>query len=151
MSRSDSNAGGHSYPEQRPVKKKKHTRRFYLTMWMKPSSMLCLEGRVGHLSRAHRFTAQARKQDEKHNGSFFSNPSPPSTGRRAASSQRHHCSATLPPCFSLATDALVVFFIQDDPFHSVLTLMTGAHSPFIFLAHSSIVFTVSYTCMIPQH
>lgn len=99
--------------------------------------------------QGHRFTAQALEQDEKHNGSFFLNPSPPSTGRRPASSQRHHCSATLSACFSMATDALFVSsrmtpMATATPSLSRSSDEGGAHPPFVFLAH--VAFSVRPMC-----
>lgn len=88
------NTGGHSNPQRHRVKKLKG-----VSTW--PCGWrLCLEGRVGHVSKGIVSLLRLPSRTSKTMGHFSSNPSPPSTGRTPASSQRHHCSAN-PVCLLL--------------------------------------------------
>lgn len=71
INRLDNNTRGHSYPQQRSLKKHEaclpvHVDEAVADAMFGRSCWACVQG--------HRFTAQAQKQDEKHNGSFFLKP-----------------------------------------------------------------------------
>lgn len=103
-----------------------NTGRAYLSMWMKRELILCLVGRLGEQRRraSRGIVSLLRLTSRMRNtmGHFSSNPSPPSTGRRPVSSQRHHC-LTDPVCLLFHGRWRFIYFIQDDsydhPIHSL--------------------------------
>lgn len=123
--------------------------------------MLCLESRVGHASRGIVSLLRLRSRMRNTMGHFSSNPSPPSTGRRPTSSQRHHCSATLSACFSMATDALFVSSRMTPKATVTLSLSLNSDercplsipifSTFKCFRSSNVFIDRYYTCIIPHH